>query len=133
MTLSADNEGPDQTALMRSLIWAFVVRACPEGAFSLGATYITARKVFTNRMSPEIKPCRAILAPYTKCYHFQGSFCVRYVIYLRSIQFSNPNRTKSGYYDFTLEDYVCVRSFVRPCVRPRTLTSVRPSVRSLSM
>ena len=26
MILQADNEGPDQTARMRSLIWAFVVR-----------------------------------------------------------------------------------------------------------
>ena len=38
MILSADSEGPDQTARMRShsrgLIWTFVVRACFKGTFS---------------------------------------------------------------------------------------------------
>ena len=31
----ADSEGPDQTARMRSLIWAFAVRIWSEGTFSL--------------------------------------------------------------------------------------------------
>ena len=34
MILQADSEGPDQTAQMRSLIWAFAVRICPECLFS---------------------------------------------------------------------------------------------------
>ena len=29
----ADSEGPDQTARMRSLIWAFAVRMCPKALF----------------------------------------------------------------------------------------------------
>ena len=33
MILFADSEVPDQ-------IWAFAVRACPEGTFSLGAAHI---------------------------------------------------------------------------------------------
>ena len=40
MILLADREGPDQTALERRLIWAFSVRMCSEGTFSLGTTYI---------------------------------------------------------------------------------------------
>ena len=40
MILLADNEGPDQTARMRSLIWAFAVRTCPEGTFLLGAAQV---------------------------------------------------------------------------------------------
>ena len=31
--LLADSEGPDQTARMRSLIWAFVVRICSKTPF----------------------------------------------------------------------------------------------------
>ena len=34
MILQANSEGPDQTARMRSLIWAFSVRICPEGTSS---------------------------------------------------------------------------------------------------
>ena len=34
MILLADSEGPDQTAQMRSLIWAFAVRICPKDTFS---------------------------------------------------------------------------------------------------
>ena len=30
MILLADSEGLDQTAPMRSLIWAFIVRKCPK-------------------------------------------------------------------------------------------------------
>ena len=33
--LLEDSEGPDQTAHLRSLIWAYAVRACPEDTFSL--------------------------------------------------------------------------------------------------
>ena len=32
--LLADSEGPDQTARMRSLIWAFAVRKCPKHVFT---------------------------------------------------------------------------------------------------
>ena len=32
-TFLADSEGPDQTARMRSLIWAFAVRKCPKTRF----------------------------------------------------------------------------------------------------
>ena len=42
MILLADNEGPDQTARMRRLIWAVAVRKCPKNAFSHGAViYLT--------------------------------------------------------------------------------------------
>ena len=40
MILLVDSEGPDQTAQMRSLIWALPVRACPKDTFSLGAAHI---------------------------------------------------------------------------------------------
>ena len=40
MILLADNEGPDQTARMRRLIWAFVVGICPKTRFSHGAAII---------------------------------------------------------------------------------------------
>ena len=33
MILLADSEGPDQTARMRRLIWAFAVRKCPKARF----------------------------------------------------------------------------------------------------
>ena len=35
MILLVDSEGPDQTARMRSLIWAFTVRLCPKTQFSM--------------------------------------------------------------------------------------------------
>ena len=35
MSLLADSEGPDQTARMRRLIWAFAVRTCPKTCFRL--------------------------------------------------------------------------------------------------
>ena len=35
MILLADSEDPDQTALMRSLIWAFAVRVYPKTCFLL--------------------------------------------------------------------------------------------------
>ena len=35
MILLADSEGPDQTARMRSLIWAFAVRMCPNTYFRM--------------------------------------------------------------------------------------------------
>ena len=35
MNLAVDSEDSNQTALMRSLIRAFAVRACPEGTFSI--------------------------------------------------------------------------------------------------
>ena len=35
MILLADSEGPDQTARMRSLIWAFTVRICPTTHFRI--------------------------------------------------------------------------------------------------
>ena len=35
MILLADSEGPDQTARMRSLIWAFAVRICPNTRFPI--------------------------------------------------------------------------------------------------
>ena len=40
----AESEGPDQTAQMRRLIWAFAVRIClhmPEDMFSHGEAYLT--------------------------------------------------------------------------------------------
>ena len=38
MILCADDEGPDQTARMRSLIWAFAVRICPKTRFRMAQT-----------------------------------------------------------------------------------------------
>ena len=35
MILYADNEGPNQTARMRSLIWTFAVRICPKTLFCM--------------------------------------------------------------------------------------------------
>ena len=35
MILLTDSEGPDQTARMRSLIWAFAVRICPKTRFRM--------------------------------------------------------------------------------------------------
>ena len=35
MILLADSEGPDQTARMRRLIWAFPVRLCPKARFRM--------------------------------------------------------------------------------------------------
>ena len=40
MILLVDSEGPDQTARMRRLIWAFTVRICPTITFTHGMTYI---------------------------------------------------------------------------------------------
>ena len=40
MVLTAESEGPEQTAHPRSLIWAFAVRACSEGTFSPGMAHI---------------------------------------------------------------------------------------------
>ena len=39
MILLADSAGPDQTAHLRSLIWAFAVCPCPEGMFSLSVAH----------------------------------------------------------------------------------------------
>ena len=39
MILCADSEGPDQTARMRRLIWAFAVRTCPV-MFWFGAAHL---------------------------------------------------------------------------------------------
>ena len=35
MILLADIEGPEQTARMRSLFWAFAVRICPKTRFRM--------------------------------------------------------------------------------------------------
>ena len=40
MILTADSDGPDQTARSHSLIWAFAVRACPEDTFWLGTAHL---------------------------------------------------------------------------------------------
>ena len=40
MILFADSKGPDQTALMHSLIWAFAVRICPKTNFLHGAAHM---------------------------------------------------------------------------------------------
>ena len=45
MILLADSEGPDQTARMRSLIWAFAVRISPMTSFSQGAAYIVCSHI----------------------------------------------------------------------------------------
>ena len=41
MILQADSESPDQTARMRSLIWAFLVRTCCKDTFSHCAAHET--------------------------------------------------------------------------------------------
>ena len=35
MILLADSGGPDQTARMRRLIWAFAIRLCPKACFRM--------------------------------------------------------------------------------------------------
>ena len=40
MILLADSEGPDQTAHLNSLIWAFTVYTCLKGTFSLGGAHM---------------------------------------------------------------------------------------------
>ena len=40
MILLADSDGPDQTAWMRRLIWAFAVRMCPKDTFLHGAAVL---------------------------------------------------------------------------------------------
>ena len=35
MNLLADSEAPNQTARMRSLIWAFAIRICPKTRFRI--------------------------------------------------------------------------------------------------
>ena len=40
MILLADSKGPDQTAQMRSLIWAFAVRICQKNMFSHDEAHI---------------------------------------------------------------------------------------------
>ena len=37
--LFADREDPDQTVRMHRLIWAFVVRLCPNTRFCMGGAY----------------------------------------------------------------------------------------------
>ena len=48
MILLADSEGPDQTARMRRLIWAFAVRICPETRFRM------ARPIYSIRLMADI-------------------------------------------------------------------------------
>ena len=45
MILLADSEGPDQTARMRRLIWAFAVRICTKILFAWRAQYDIAFKI----------------------------------------------------------------------------------------
>ena len=47
--MSAASEGPDQTARMRRLIWAFAVRICPD-TFLLGEAHISAVKTIVNEI-----------------------------------------------------------------------------------
>ena len=48
MILFADSEGPDQTARMRRLIWAFDVHICPKTCFSHGSWHLTQRFGYLN-------------------------------------------------------------------------------------
>ena len=48
MNLFADSEGPDQTARMRSLIWAFAVRLYPRYVFEWKAHII-----YDNTVEPQ--------------------------------------------------------------------------------
>ena len=47
MILLADSEGPDQTARMRSLIWAFAVCICPKARFRIAVHFIAFRMLFS--------------------------------------------------------------------------------------
>ena len=49
MFLLADNEGPDQTARMRSLIWAFAVSICPKTHFRM------TRAIYIEPLSAQIQ------------------------------------------------------------------------------
>ena len=53
MILFADSEGPDQTARMRRLIWAFAARICQKTRFRMaGPVFVTCNfpyLVFTGR------------------------------------------------------------------------------------
>ena len=48
MNLAAESEGPDQTALMRRVIWAFVVRNMPEDTVSYSAAHLILRIVLAE-------------------------------------------------------------------------------------
>ena len=48
MILFADGEGPDQTARMRSLIWAFAVRICPKIRFRIARPIHLRLAVYCN-------------------------------------------------------------------------------------
>ena len=50
MILAADKKGPDRTAHLQSLIWAFVVRACPEGTVLLGAAHTKCKNYAAFRI-----------------------------------------------------------------------------------
>ena len=43
MILLADSEDPDQTAQLRSLIWAFTVITCPNACFIYSAAHVISK------------------------------------------------------------------------------------------
>ena len=55
MILFADSEGPDQTAQMHSLIWAFAVRIYPK-TYSHGAAQIRVDPVQKDNYTKEVFP-----------------------------------------------------------------------------
>ena len=70
MILLADSEGPDQTARLRSLIWAFAAHICSKTTFSHSAalimfdqmfcTYLTLRKQLSRNAWTIITRMRAV-------------------------------------------------------------------------
>ena len=61
MILLADCEGADQTAQSHSLIWAFAVRACPDGTFLLKTVICTSGCLNNN---PKCLDILTIHVPY---------------------------------------------------------------------
>ena len=67
MSLLADSKGPDQTARMRRLIWAFAVRICPKKRFRIAWPYVLTvhgiktafnhARVFPKDLFPFIYSC----------------------------------------------------------------------------
>ena len=52
MILLADSEGPDQTARVCSLIWAFAVRILQEDTFSRGTTQVMFLSIHETKPGP---------------------------------------------------------------------------------
>ena len=76
MILLADSEGPDQTARMRRLIWAFTDRAhMPEDTFSHGATHLLDN--YQNTLQTIQLICRRVYRGYLLFFCEYHKYCHR--------------------------------------------------------